>query len=142
MYHIVFGPYNRAMVLHKNRRDDLYRYCTGLLKNRKCHVYRIGGIEDHMHILTSVHPTEALSELIHDLKLASSKWIKENRVFQGFDTWQEGYGAFTQSMKEKDRLIEYIKNQEKHQHPEWTFLEEYKELLKDAGIEFDEKYLP
>ena len=67
-------------------------------------------------------------------------WIKENNVFPQFGHWQDGYGAFTHSTREKDALIEYVKGQEEH-HRQVDFLDEYRKLLGDAGIEFDEKYL-
>jgi REP element-mobilizing transposase RayT len=97
-------------------------------------------MEDHIHILTHLHPSVALSDLIKDIKLASSKFIKENNLFPGFSGWQDGYGAFTYSIDRKDSLISYIKNQEEH-HRIKTFREEYLELLKEHEVEFDEKYL-
>ncbi|MBC7696256.1 MAG: IS200/IS605 family transposase [Burkholderiales bacterium] len=140
IYQIVFSTKNRERTLQKERRDDLYIYIWGLLKNKECHLYRIGGVEDHVHILTHLHPTVSLSSLVKDIKLASSKYIKENKLFIDFNGWQEGYGAFTYSVKEKDNLIEYIKNQEQH-HSVKSFKEEYLEFLKEHQIEFDEKYL-
>ncbi|MBO6571590.1 MAG: transposase [Balneola sp.] len=77
-------------------------------------MYQINGVEDHIHILTHIHPSVALSQLVKDIKLASSFYIKENKLFFGFHGWQEGYGAFTYSLKEKERLINYVKNQEEH----------------------------
>lgn len=106
----------------------------------KCHLYRINGVEDHIHILTSLHPSVCLSDLVKDIKVSSSKWIKENGVFPHFTHWQDGYGAFTDNDREKKRLIEYIKKQETH-HKKVSFVDEYKALLLEAGIEFDDKYL-
>ncbi len=103
-------------------------------------MYRINGVEDHLHIVTHLHPSVALSTLIKDIKLASSACIKNDRLFPQFNGWQDGYGAFTYSIKEKDRLIEYVKNQEEH-HKIKTFKEEFIELLNEHGIQFDEKYL-
>jgi REP element-mobilizing transposase RayT len=139
IYHLVFSTKNRVPVLVENRRRDLCKYIWGILKNKKCHLYRIGGGADHLHILTSLHPTVCVGNLIKDIKVASSEWIKENAVFAGFDHWQEGYGAFTQSAGDVDRLIEYIKNQKEH-HRVKSFREEYLELLKEAGIEIDERF--
>jgi putative transposase len=140
IYQIVFGTKNREMVLSKNRRDDLYKYISGVLENKKCHLYRIGGVEDHIHILTHLHPTVSLSDLIKDIKLSSSEFIKSNKLFPGFNGWQEGYGAFTYSIKQKDILIEYVKNQEEH-HKIKSFRDEYIDLLKENGIEYNEKYV-
>jgi putative transposase len=140
LYQIVFSTWSRERTLTVEKRDDLYKYITGILKNKKCHLYRINGIEDHLHIITHIHPTIALSNLIKDIKLASSGWIKENKIFKNFNGWQDGYGAFTYSIKEKDQLIEYTKNQQEH-HKKTTFMEEYLELLNEYGIEYNEKYL-
>lgn len=74
------------------------------------------------------------------MKIASSIWIKKENIFPDFNGWQDGYGAFTYSINDKDRLIEYVKNQREH-HKMKSFKEEYTELLKEHGIEFDEKYL-
>jgi putative transposase len=140
LYQIVFGTKNREMVLSKNRRDDLYKYISGVLENKKCHLYRIGGVEDHIHIITHLHPGISLSDLVKNIKLSSSEYIKSNKLFSDFNGWQEGYGAFTYSIKQKDVLIEYVKNQEEH-HRIKTFKEEYLELLHENGIEYNEKYL-
>lgn len=140
LYQIVFSTKYREPTLTKNNRDILFKYIWGLLKNKKCHLYRINGVEDHLHIITHLHPSVSLSSLVKDIKVSSSLYIKEQNLFENFTNWQEGYGAFTYRIKEKDRLIEYVKNQESH-HSIKSFKEEYIELLTEHGIEFDEKYL-
>ena len=140
LYQIVFSTKNREQTLSKNNRDELYKYIWGVLKNKNCHLYRIGGITDHIHIVTSLHPTIALASLIKDIKLASSDHIKTHQLFPEFNGWQVGYGAFTYSFKDKDKLIEYVKNQEEH-HATKSYIEELIELLKEHGIEYDERYL-
>ena len=137
IYHIVFSTKNREPVLEKPRRDDLYRFIWGVLKNRNSHLYRIGGVEDHVHILTSLHPTFALSNLVKEIKTASSGWMKGRHGFPRFTHWQDGYGAFTHALSDKDRLIDYIKGQEEH-HKTVTFREEYEALLSEAGLKPDE----
>jgi REP element-mobilizing transposase RayT len=97
-------------------------------------------VEDHIHIVTHLHPATALADLVKDIKIASAGFIKNNGIFKRFSAWQEGYGAFTYTIKEKDRLIEYVKNQEEH-HKTISFHDEYVALLKEHEIEFDEKYL-
>jgi len=140
IYHIVFGTKYRTPSLQINQRNMLFKYIWGILNNNKCHLYRINGMEDHLHILTHIHPTVALSSLIKDIKLASNSWIKQENLFPTFKGWQEGYGAFTHHFNDKNRLIDYIKNQEvHHRHISWP--EELKALLEEHGIPFDEKYL-
>ena len=140
LYQIVFGTKNRERTLSPHNRPQLFKYIWGILDNSKCHLYRINGVEDHLHILTHIHPTIALSDLVKNIKVASSLFIKENGLFDHFNGWQEGYGAFTYNIKEKDRLIAYIQNQEEHHKP-LSFRDEYINLLMEHGIEFDEKYL-
>ena len=138
LYHIVFSTKNRINCLKSEKCDDLYRYIWGIIKNKNCYLYRINGAENHIHILTSLHPTISLSEFVKDIKVASTIWIKDNKTFQYFDGWQNGYAAFTYSIKEKQNVINYIKNQQKH-HKKKTFKEELKELLMEMGIKYEEK---
>ena len=140
LYQIVFSTKHRVPVLTKENRPELFKYIWGLLNKKKCHLYRINGVEDHIHIATHIHPTIAPASLIKDIKLASSAFIQEKDIFPDFENWQIGYAAFTYSFSAKNDLIEYVKNQEEH-HKTKTFREELIELLKEHGIEFDEKYL-
>lgn len=140
LYHIVFATKKRNPALRADRRQDLFRYIWGIIKNKKSHLYRLNGVEDHLHILTSLHPSVCLADFVKDMKVASSVWINRERVFPEFTRWQEGYGAFTLSLQEKDRVIEYIKGQEEH-HNSLSYLDELRGLLKEAGVEFDERYL-
>jgi putative transposase len=140
LYQFVFSTKNREKILIKENREKLFRYIWGILKNKKCTLYQINGVEDHLHIATHVHPTIAVADLIKDIKVSSALWIKEEKIFSNFIAWQEGYGAFTYSIKEKDALIDYIKKQEGH-HKNISFKEEYIKLLYKHGVEFDEKYL-
>jgi putative transposase len=118
----------------------LFRDIWGIISKHHCHLYRINGVHDHIHILSSLHPTVVLADFVKNIKLGSSSWIKESGVFPRFRHWQDGYGAFTASWSERNALIEYIKNQEDH-HRRTPFLEEYRALLKEAGIDFEERYL-
>jgi REP element-mobilizing transposase RayT len=141
LYQIVFSTCNRKPVLTQPGRDRLFKFIWGLLKNKKCHLYRINGVLDHIHILTHLHPSVALSQLVKDIKLGSHDLIHKEQLFPDFDGWQEGYGAFTYSFREKDQLIDYVKNQETH-HQKHSFQEEYIDLLDHHSIEYDPKYLP
>jgi len=140
LYQIVFGTKNKERTMIESGQESLYKYIWGILKNKKCHLYRIGGVEDHLHIVTHIHPTVAPAYLIKDIKIASSAFIKAENIFPDFNGWQDGYGAFTYSISAKDDLIEYVKNQKEH-HRKISFRDEYIRLLKEHGIEFDEKYL-
>jgi putative transposase len=140
LYHIVFSTKDRTPCLAAERRPDLFRYVWGIIKNRDTHLYRINAMDDHVHILSGLHPSIALADFVKDIKLGASSWIKEESAFPNFTHWQEGYGAFTLAIKEKDAVIEYIRNQEEH-HQKVSFQDELRKLLEEAGIEFDERYL-
>lgn len=140
LYQIVFSTKHRNRVLTPEHRPALFRYIAGILQHKNCHVYRINGVEDHLHIVTHLHPSVALASLVKDIKLATSKYIKEEGLFPYFNGWQDGYGAFTYAIEAKNNLIEYVKNQEKH-HRKETFKEELVKLLLEHEVAFDEKYL-
>ena len=140
LYQIVFSTKNRERTLTANNRPELFKYIWGIIEKKQSHPYWINGVEDHLHIATHIHPSVALAPLIKDIKLATSTFISKDRIFEKFGGWQDGYAAFTYCYKEKDRLIEYIKNQENH-HKTISFKDELVTLLEEHGIEFEEKYL-
>lgn len=139
-YHIVFSTKNRDPVLSVDGRLALFGYVWGIIKKRRSRLYRINCTLDHMHILSSLHPSCSLATFVKDIKVGSSHWIKEHKVFPGFTNWQAGYGAFTHNRDDRRHLIEYIKAQEAH-HRTVSFQDELRRLLIEAGIEFDERFL-
>ncbi len=140
IYQIVFSTKHRERTMIKQDRPKLFMYIAGLLKKKNCHLYCINGVEDHLHIVTHLHPSMALANLVKDIKLSTITLIREAAIFPNFGGWQDGYGAFTYHIDSKDNLVEYVKRQEEH-HRCKTFVVEYKELLKEHTIEFDERYL-
>jgi REP element-mobilizing transposase RayT len=119
---------------------QLYEYITGTIKNKNSHLYRINGANDHLHILTDMHPSLALADFMREIKVSSSVWMKSSGLFPLFNGWADGYGSFTCSFMDMGRLIEYIKNQQEH-HRKRTFEEEYRNLLLESGIKIDERFL-
>lgn len=140
LYHIIFSTKNRKRVITKQNKEVLLKYIWGLIKNKNCHLFRINAVEDHLHILTSLHPSVSLSNFIKDIKLSTNLFIKEKNLFPGFENWQKGYAAFTISYEQKDSVIEYIKNQEEH-HKRISFQEECEKFFREFGISYDEKFL-
>lgn len=99
----------------------------------------IGGVADHVHLLVGLRATACLADVVRDVKSISSRWVHEETGGREF-AWQEGYGAFTVSASQRDTVREYIARQEEH-HRMRTFQEEYVELLKRSGVEYDDRYL-
>ena len=140
LIHVVWATKNRRPVLTKSRRVRLYKYIMAILQNKGCHVYAINGIEDHIHIALSLRPAISLSSLMQDIKVASSKFLKQEKLFQEFNGWQIGYGAFTHSMSDKDYLVNYIERQEEH-HAMVTFEDEFIQLLNEHHVDWKDEYL-
>lgn len=139
-YQIVFGTKYRKPTIEEVHCEKLYKYIWGIINDKGCHLYRINGIDDHIHIFSDLHPSIALSDYIKDIKVASNEWMKESGLFPDFEEWQIGYGAFTYSFKQKNAIIDYVKKQKEH-HKTETFYDEFKRLLIENGIEFDERYM-
>lgn len=140
-YHIIFSTKSRVPVLVADKRKDIFAYMWGVIKGKQCHLYRINGVEDHVHIFCSIHSTVALADLVRDIKVASTAWIKKEGILPGFPGWQDKYAGFTKSHEHRDKIINYVKNQEEHHAMGLSFLNELKALLAEEGIEFDEQFL-
>ncbi len=141
LYHIIFRTKDSEKTLSLDHSDDLYKYVWGIVKQKGGHLYRINGMEDHLHLLSDLHPAIALADFVRDIKVASSLWLKENPAFPDFKGWADGYAALTYTYRDKDMIINYIKNQREH-HKKLSFEEEYRNFLKEFGIEIDERYFP
>jgi len=140
LYHSVLGTKNRYDTIPNSHCEELYRYIGGIVKSKGCTVYQINGVGDHIHLLTDLHPSLSLADFIKDIKVASSIWMKEHTSFPRWNAWGKGYGAFTCNFSEKNRITSYIKRQKEH-HKKESFLEEYKRLLTENGMEFNDRYL-
>ena len=137
-FHIVFGTKDHVPLISAKWEAELYRYIGGIIKGQKGELIEINGIPDHIHILLRLSPVVAISILMRELKANSSKWVR--RTHQPKFGWQRRYGAFSVSESGVDRVRDYIKRQKVH-HQKQTFEDEYRELLRLHGIEFDERYL-
>lgn len=141
IYHIVFRTKNSRKTLNLSHSEDLYKYIWGIIRNKNGFLYRINGMEEHVHILCDLHPSIALADFVRDIKTASSLWLKQSGNFADFDGWADGYAGLTYSNKDKDVIIQYIKNQREH-HKKISFEVEYRKLLEEHGIKIDERYFP
>lgn len=137
-YHIVFGTKFRKSTIPDVHCQLLYKYIWGIIENKKCKLYRINGSNEHIHLLVDIHPTIAISTFVKDLKVSTSLWLKQQLEFQQFEGWAEGFAIFTISHSDKDAVIAYIKSQKEH-HRKTSFSDEYKALLEEHGIAYDEK---
>ncbi len=139
-FHCVFSTKERRRLITPELRERLWPFLGGIARQNKMKAIEIGGVEDHVHILLSLPPTMAISKALQLIKGGSSKWIHETFPEHRLFAWQEEYGAFSVSVSQLDKTIEYIKGQEEH-HCRMTFKEEFLALLKKHRIEYDERYL-
>ena len=137
---VVFAVQNRQSLINNLWKSELNKYITGIIQNNNHKVLQINAMPDHIHILFGMRPTQALSDLMKQVKHDSSKWINNKRLVQGKFSWQSGYGAFSYAKSDVPRIINYIKNQEAH-HKKVEFKDEYLKLLKDFDVEYDERYI-
>jgi len=138
--HSVFAVKGRENLITHDWRDDLHRYISGIITAKGAKSLAVGGWKDHVHIFFGMPVTTCISDFMRIIKANSSKWINEQLFVKGKFQWQSGYGAFSYSKSQRDKVIKYIMAQEDH-HRIKTFREEYLQMLTDFDIEHEEKYL-
>ena len=139
-FHCVFSTKERRRHITPALRERLWPFLGGIARQNEMKAIEIGGVEDHVHLLISLPATMAVAKAMQLIKGGSSKWIHETFPEHREFAWQQEYGAFSVSMSQLAKTIEYIKGQETH-HRKITFQEEFLELLKKHRIEYDERYL-
>ena len=138
-YHIVFSTKNREPWFSAEFLPKLHAYLGGIIRNMDGHPHAVGGVADHVHVLTGLKPSHRLSDVMRELKADSSRWIKDELKRTAF-AWQDGYGAFTVNAPGLEAARHYVLHQEEH-HRKQTFQEEYLEFLKRGLVEYDERFL-
>ena len=132
-YHIVFRTKNSRAAINEKHEKDLYKYIWGIVKNKNCKLFRIGGMPDHIHLLMEMPPTIALADFIRDLKTSTNKYMCDHKEqFPLFDGWGKSYCALTYSESGKDNIINYIKGQKQH-HEKMSLQHELLNLFNRNG---------
>ena len=141
LVHTVFSTKDRRPFMRdKSLRDELHRYIGGILTNHDCQPLIIGGVEDHVHILSTLSRTSTVAEIVKEVKRGSSLWLKtKNPELRDF-AWQNGYGIFSIGFSQVETVRNYIAGQEEH-HRKVSFQDEFREFLKRYDVEFDERYV-
>jgi REP element-mobilizing transposase RayT len=130
----------RENVIPIKHKEELHKYITGIIQNRKHKLLAINSMPDHIHIFIGYNHSQSVPDLLRDIKSNSSKFINEKKWMPGKFQWQEGYGAFSYGHSQKDDVIKYINSQEEH-HKKASFKDEYLKLLQKFDVEYDPKYL-
>ena len=125
---------------HENVRSSVQKYISGIATNIGHNMLAIYCMPDHCHILVGLNPKQSISDLARDIKSYSSRWINENKFTTHEFNWQEGYGGFSYSKSQLDRVVNYILKQPDH-HKKKSFKEEYLDFLREFNVEYDDRYL-
>jgi len=136
----VFAVKGRENMIKESFRDELEKYICGITRNYKHKPLAIYAMPDHLHLLVGLHPEQSISDLMREVKSDSSNFINEKKWLKQKFHWQEGYGAFSYSRSQLDKVVNYILSQPAH-HRKKTFKEEYIDFLKKFEIDYNEKYL-
>ena len=139
-YHCVFSTKERRPLIPPGLQERLWPYLGGIARQNEMKAIEIGGMPDHVHILLSLPSTLAIAKAMQLIKGGSSKWVHESFPEHRLFGWQVKYGAFSMSVSQLDKTVQYIQRQQEH-HRKMTFQEEFLALLKKHGIAYDERYL-
>ena len=138
--HIAFSTKNRDPLITPVFEKELHTYLAGVCQELDCFPVEVGGYTDHIHILCNLSRKIALMKVLETVKSHSSKWVKMIQPDLTNFYWQDGYGAFSVTPSELDKVAEYIRKQHVH-HSKKTFQGEYRQLLKKYDVDYDERYV-
>ncbi|MEO6455507.1 MAG: IS200/IS605 family transposase [Ginsengibacter sp.] len=137
---VVFAVKGRENLISYNWKTELHKYIAGIIKGKGHKSIIVNGMPDHIHAFVGLKPVMSISDLVRDMKNNSSNFVNDHKLVRGKFSWQEGYGAFSYSHSQIQRVYDYILNQEKH-HKNKTFKKEYLEFLRKFEVVYNEKYL-
>jgi REP element-mobilizing transposase RayT len=138
--HVIFSTKDREPWLETDVRPRIHAYLATICRDLGSGFVHVSGVADHVHIVTTLPRTVSQAQLIEQIKKTSSKWMKAlDPKYRGF-FWQRGYGAFSVSASQVDDVLKYIDSQPEH-HRTRSFQEEYRQLLRKHGVDFDERYV-
>jgi len=139
-YHCVFSTKERRPLITPGLQERLWPYLGGIARQNEMKAIEIGGVADHVHILLSLPSTLSIAKAMQLIKGGSSKWVHESFPEHRLFGWQVKYGAFSVSVSQLDKTVQYIQCQAEH-HRKMTFQEEFLALLKKHRVIYDERYL-
>lgn len=138
--HCVFAVKYRAAMIQPEWEERLHKYITGIVQNNDHKLLAINSVADHTHMFVGLNPKQSISEMLQLVKGDSSEFANKKGFTKRKFYWQDGYGAFSNSHSQIDAVVKYILRQKEHHHKK-TFREEYIGMLKDYGVDYNEKYI-
>ena len=138
--HLIFHIKTTSPAIRQEDMERVHCYVGQLVNTTGCKVVRVGGVNDHVHILFLLSRDVAISHVVEEIKRNSSRWIKTLATHYRAFAWQNGYGVFSVSQSIVNKTLDYISNQEMH-HKRFSFQDEYRQFLSSYGVEYDEAYV-
>ena len=136
----VFAVRHRQSLIPTEHKEELHKYITALVQNRKAKMIAVHCMPDHTHLFVGFRPSISISDFIKEIKVESNEFLNNQSWMKSKFNWQEGYGVFSYGHSQIDTVVKYVLNQEQH-HKKKTFRAEYLEFLDRFQIPFEEKYL-
>ena len=141
LVHTVFSTKDRRPYLRdQTLREEMHAYLGGIISNLGCQPIIVGGVGDHVHVLSTLTRTSSPADVVKETKRSSSLWIKSKSPQLEEFSWQNGYGMFSVGFSQIPVVKEYIATQEEH-HRSISFQDEFRMLLRRYDVEFDERYV-
>jgi REP element-mobilizing transposase RayT len=138
--HVIFSTKGREPLIVDEVAPRLHAYMGGIVRQEKAVALAVGGRDDHVHLLLSLSPKHAVSDMVRIIKANSSRWLHELSAAHAKFAWQAGYGAFSVSLSNIKAVKRYIGSQREH-HQRMSFKEEFVMFLKKHEVEYDERYV-
>jgi REP element-mobilizing transposase RayT len=138
--HVVFSTKERKPLIIPQIESHLFRYISTICDSNKCPLHKIGGMDDHIHLLLELSRTITIAKIVENIKSHSSRWVKSEFIHMKEFSWQSGYGVFSVDSSTYEAVNNYIANQKTH-HKKIDFKEEFLLLLKRENLEYDERFL-
>jgi REP element-mobilizing transposase RayT len=131
--HLIWATWDRLPLLTPDIESQVYACIAKKCHDLKCRPLAIGGIEDHLHVLTRFHTTVSVAHLVKEVKGSSSHFVTHVLKPDDFFKWQGAYGAFTLRKSDMEPVKAYIENQKEH-HRAGRLVEEWEQVFEvDRG---------
>lgn len=128
-YHLIIYTEQQKQVITKPGDKILYKAIWEILKTKNCQLHRIGGTTDHVHMLIELSPIVAIGSIVKEIMASTEQFIRESKIFPDFENWDNTPLAFSTSFKDRDKLIEFIRDQPSY-HEKNTTEQEKNLILK------------
>jgi putative transposase len=131
--HLVFATKYRQALISSDVRKDLFEHIRINAAAKGVYLKAIDGYVEHVHCLVSLGSMQTMADVVKLIKGESSFWVNRNVTHRYRFTWQDDYYAVSVSESHLEKVITYIKNQEKH-HAAKTWEEEEQEFITKYGF--------